>query len=360
MSRGTRAVIDLSALQHNFHLARERAPYSQVLAVVKADAYGSGSVQVAEALKDADGFGVATFDEGLALRVAGITQPILLMEGVMSARELELAAEKQFQIVVHQPWQLDLLLQAQLASPLVVWLKADTGMHRLGLPVSECATVAAQLQASTNVAEVRLMSHLACADEAGHPLNHSQLDAFAALMTTSGIQSGSLANSAGIFRGEGYHYQWVRPGLMLYGASPLLEASAETLNLRPVMQLESRIIAKSVVPRGGSVGYGATWTAPEDTPVAVVAIGYGDGYPRHVSREAFVLIQGQRCPLAGRVSMDMLTVDISAVPDVPIEAPVILWGNGLPVEWVAEWAGTVNYELLCQVTDRVRRVYRTA
>jgi len=360
MSRGTRAVIDLSALQHNFRLAQERAPYSRVLAVVKADAYGTGLVEAAQALPDADGFGVATFDEGLALRVAGITQPILLMEGVMSARELELAAEKQFQIVVHQPWQLELLLQAQLATSLVVWVKVDTGMHRLGLPMSECGAVIQQLQASANVSELRLMSHLACADEAEHPLNHSQLEAFAALMASSGLPSGSLANSAGIFRGEGYHYQWVRPGLMLYGACPLLETSAASLNLRPVMQLESRIIAKSIVPKGASVGYGATWTAAEDTLVAVVAIGYGDGYPRHLSRDAYVLIQGQRCPLAGRVSMDMITVDISAVPDAPIEAPVILWGNGLPVEQVAEWAGTVNYELLCQVTDRVQRIYRMA
>ncbi len=360
MSRGTRAVIDLSALQHNFRLVRERAPCSWILAVVKADAYGSGAVSVAQALPDADAFGVATFAEALSLRQAGIAQPILLMEGVLSAAELLEAAQYQFQVVLHQEWQLELLLQANLPLPLVIWLKVNTGMHRLGFPVERAVPVWQALAACGKVREIRLMSHLACADEAQHPLNHTQLQTFVSLVEATGAKVCSLANSAGIMRGEAYHYQWVRPGLMLYGATPLSESPAAELDLRPVMQLESTLISKSIVPVGASVGYGATWTASRETSVAVVAIGYGDGYPRHVSRDAFVLIQGQRCPLVGRVSMDMLTVDISAVPDAPINSPVVLWGHGLPVEWVACWAGTINYELLCQVTDRVQREYRTS
>lgn len=357
MSRGTRAVIDLRALQHNFQRVRQCARFSRVLAVVKADGYGSGAVPVAQALPDADGFGVATFAEAVALRHAGIQQPILLLEGVLNAKELQQAAEQRFDVVVHQEWQLDLLLNTPIAAALVVWLKVNTGMNRLGLPPERLPAVCEALRGSSAVSELRLMSHLACADELGHPLNQRQSDKFAELVSQTGLQQASFANSAGIMRGEAFHYQWVRPGLMLYGAAPLLESSAAELDLKPVMQLESSVIAKSVVASGDTVGYGATWTAQKETPVAVVAIGYGDGYPRHVSSEAFVLIEGQRCPLIGRVSMDMITVDISAVPQVPVTTPVILWGNGLPVEWVARWAGTVNYELLCQVTDRVQRVY---
>ncbi|MFZ5602017.1 MAG: alanine racemase [Pseudomonadota bacterium] len=357
MSRGTRAVIDLRALQHNFRLVRERAPGSQVLAVVKADGYGHGAVAVAQALREADAFGVATFGEALVLQRAGITQPILLMEGVMSAEELQLAAQHRFQIVVHQFWQLALLQRVAVSQPLVVWLKVDTGMHRLGIPLTACTQVWDQLRACASVNEIRLMSHLACADDADHPLNRVQREGFAALVHTTGAVQSSLANSAGLLRGEAFQFQWVRPGLMLYGATPLAEASAEELSLQPAMQLESRIISTSVVPAGETVGYSATWRAAKDTPIGVVAIGYGDGYPRHVSPEAFVLIKGQRCPLVGRVSMDMLTVDISNVPDATLETPVILWGRGLPVEWVARWAGTINYELLCQVTDRVERIY---
>lgn len=359
MSRGTRALIDLNALQHNFRRVRACAPASKVLAVVKADGYGSGAVPVAQALSQADGFGVATFAEALTLRQAGIRQPVLLMEGVLSADELRLAAQQQFEVVVHQDWQLEMLLQACLDGPLVVWLKVDSGMHRLGLTPERVMAVWHRVQASANVREVRLMSHLACADDQDHPLNRQQCETFAALKKSSAAAVASLANSAGILRGGEYLHQWVRPGIMLYGATPINEASAAELDLQPVMQLESTVIAKSTVPAGASVGYGATWRAQRDTPLAVVAIGYGDGYPRHVSPEAFVLIEGQRCPLVGRVSMDMLMVDISAVPQVPLNAPVILWGNGLPVEWVARWAGTINYELLCQVTDRVQRQYRS-
>lgn len=358
MSRGTRAVVDLAALQHNLSVVRRSAPASKVLAVVKADAYGHGLVPVARALAAAsDALGVATFEEGLALHQAGIERPVLLMEGVLSESQLLKAAQLGFQIVVHQPWQLAMLLGAELAQPLIVWLKVDTGMHRLGIAASDCANCWQQLRSSANVRNLVLMSHLACADEPEHPLNRQQGELFSQLKQALGAQQASFANSAATLQRTDFHHEWVRPGLMLYGASPLDAAAAESCDLRPVMHLQSRIISRTRVPAGESVGYGATWRAQQDTDIAVVAIGYGDGYPRHIDARAQVLIQGQLCPVVGRVSMDMITVDVSAVPDAQPNTAVTLWGAGLPVEALARSANTINYELLCQVTGRVERVY---
>lgn len=361
MSRGTRAIVDLSALQHNLSMVRRAAPASRVVAVVKADAYGHGLVPVARALSaTADALGVATFDEAMALKESGVGRPILLMEGVLSIEQLQQASQQQFQVVVHQPWQLAMLLDAHLPVALVIWLKVDTGMHRLGMAATGCGALWQQLQSSPNVKDLVLMSHLACADEPEHVLNQQQEERFAELMRSMNVDQASLANSAATLNRPGVHYQWVRPGLMLYGGSPLLMRSAEALELKPVMHLQSRIIARTEVSAGQSVGYGATWTASRKTDVAVVAIGYGDGYPRHIGSGAQVLIEGVRCPLVGRVSMDMITVDVTGVPAVSPNAEVTLWGPGLPVEEVAQWAGTINYELLCQVTGRVERVYRHA
>ena len=361
MSRGTCAVIDLAALGHNVSAARSAAKSSKVLAVVKADAYGHGLVPVAKALAAAsDALGVATFEEGVALRQAGIQHPVLLMEGVLSEAQLQQAAEYGFQIVVHQPWQLSMLLESHLSCALSVWLKVDTGMHRLGFAEPGCALFWQQLQNSPKVKDVVLMSHLACADEAAHPLNQQQGEVFQRLCRSVRVQQASLANSAATLDRPEFHYQWVRPGLMLYGASPFPDRLAVDLNLKPAMHLQSRIISRSRVAAGESVGYGATWRATRPTDVAVVAIGYGDGYPRHLSPQAQVLIQGQRCQVAGRVSMDMITVDVSDLPGAGPHTPGTLWGPGLPVEEVAQWAGTVNYELLCQITGRVQRVYQHA
>lgn len=357
MSRGTQAVINLSALQHNFSVVRKLAPQSRILSVVKADAYGHGLVPVAKALRDSDGFGVATLEEGLALREAGVTQPILLMEGVMKAADLQLASEKRFHIVVHQQWQLDMLLSSTQVQPLTVWLKVDTGMHRLGIPADQFQQSWQAMQASTHVERTVLMSHLACADELESPMSAAQSRAFAILNQSGQCEAASLANSAGILRGGDFHYQWLRPGLMLYGASPLQEASAASLQLKPVMQLVSRIIARTQVKAGDTVGYGGTWQAKTDADIAVVAIGYGDGYPRHIIEDAYVLVHGVQCPIVGRVSMDMITVDVSHLPEAQPDTEVELWGENLPVETVAQWAGTINYELLCQITGRVQRSY---
>ena len=357
MSRGTEAIISLDALQHNYALVRQYAPNSRVLCVVKADAYGHGLVPVAKALRQSDAFGVATMDEALALREAGISQPIVLMEGVMKPAELDVACQKRFQIVVHQEWQLNMLLQRSLATALTVWLKIDTGMHRLGVDCDHAQSYLEQLKASQNVKQVVLMSHLACADEPRHPLTESQHGLFDQMVLESGCDEASLANSAAILGGTHLHYQWVRPGLMLYGGSPLGPVGAADLRLRPVMQLVSKVIALNTVGPGESVGYGGSWVAKKNTDVAVVAIGYGDGYPRHVNDQACVLIEGELCPVIGPVSMDMITVDVSKVPQVKVDSDVVLWGDGLGVEQVAQWANTINYELLCQVTGRVQRRY---
>ncbi|WP_290583981.1 alanine racemase [Ketobacter sp.] len=361
MGRGTRAVIDLAAMRHNMERVRRHAPHSKVLGVVKADAYGHGLLPVARALApSSDALGVATFEEGMALKRADLQRPVLLMEGVFNPEQLQAAAEYGLSLVVHQPWQLSMLLEARLPQPVTVWLKVDTGMHRLGMAEHGCALFWQQLQASDNVREVVLMSHLACADEPEHPLNQQQGERFQHLKAAVAARQASLANSAALLDRADFQHEWVRPGLMLYGASPFAGRSAAELGLLPAMHLQSRIISRSMVAAGESVGYGATWTATRATDVAVVAIGYGDGYPRHLGLQAQVLIQGQRCPVVGRVSMDMITVDVSALPGAGPNTPVTLWGPGLPVEDVARWANTVNYELLCQVTGRVERHYQDA
>ncbi len=364
MGRKTRALIDLGALRHNLQCVRQRlATDVQILTVIKANGYGHGIVPVAKNLTAADGFAVATFAEAMTLRQAGITQFILLLEGALDIAELQQAAAQGFGLVIHQQWQLEQFMQTGLSQPVAVWLKVDTGMNRLGIAMNELETFWQPLRTSDKVQSLVLMSHMACADEKDHPLNSHQQNHFHGLIQRLRQQfphqtiKGSLANSAATLRGPELHYQWVRPGLMLYGACPWLECAANDLGLLPVMQLESSVIALKYVAEGDSVGYGATWQAPFQRRLAVVSIGYGDGYPRHVAAGAYVLIEGVRCPIVGRVSMDMMTVDVTDCPAVQIDSKVILWGQGLPVENVARWAGSVNYELLCQVTPRVERIY---
>lgn len=377
MARGTQAVIDLSALRHNLAVVRERVGQSQVMAVVKADAYGHGIERVAAALAEADGFGVAIIEEAIQLRDAGVTQPIVLLEGVTSAGDLAEASERRLDVMIHSEQQLGFLEATELPQPLRVWLKFNTGMHRLGIEEARLAACYQALRSSEKVSSIVLASHFACADEPDPAHAQAQQARFeqavGALNTGPAAQEGaqqsslSLANSAGVFSRPESHFHWVRPGISLYGASPLLGVSAASLGLRPVMELRSAVLAVRQVKPGETVGYGATWEAHEETPVAIVGIGYGDGYPRHVPSGTPVLIRGIRCPMVGRVSMDMLAVDLRpALADanglsgetIAPGEPVVLWGNGLPVEDIATAAGTINYELLCQVTGRVKRVYR--
>jgi alanine racemase len=325
-----------------------------VAAAVKAEGYGHGLVRIAQAL-DADAFAVACGEEALTLREAGVVRPIVLLEGVFEAAELPLCARHGLDIAIHHPEQVVMLERAHLERPVRVWLKVDSGMHRLGLPPETVAAIWRRLRDCPTVApEIVLMSHLARADERAHDYTLQQLRTFqTAIAGLPGERS--LANSAGILGWPPTHFEWVRPGIMLYGASPFVDSLAPAEDLRPVMTLSTRLIGLHQLQRGDPVGYGGTWTCPEAMDVGVAAVGYGDGYPRHAPSGTPVLLNGREAPLIGRVSMDMITLDLRQHPDARIGDAVVLWGAGLPVERVAQAAGTIAYPLLCGITARVRR-----
>jgi alanine racemase len=357
MTRPVRARIDLKALHHNFSLARQTAGDSKILAVIKANAYGHGAIPVARALPAADAFALASVEEAVQLREAGIATPLVLLEGVFAADELEAVAAHDLQLVIHSPEQVEWLEQDNSAAPLHLWLKVDTGMHRLGVAPAQLNELRRRLASliAARGGSLRLMSHLACADVPKHPANDRQLAAFRTL-DAGGLER-SLANSAALLSRQDMRFDWVRPGIMLYGASPFESATEWQTTLRPVMSLESQLIAVYARRKGDSIGYGQTWSCPRDMPVGVVAAGYGDGYPRHAPAGTPVLVNGQVAPLAGRVSMDMICVDLSDQPNARPGDPVRLWGDGLPVESVAANAGTISYEVLCNVSPRVPREY---
>jgi alanine racemase len=357
VSGTVRAVIDTSALHHNLSVVRARAGSARVMAVVKANAYGHGLLSTALALDAADAFGVARLEEGVALREGGVAQPIVLLEGVCSAAQLEEAAQQRLDLVVHDPSQIE-LLEHRGGDPqrFVIWIKIDTGMNRLGFPPGEFAAALERLRRlSPAPREIRLLTHLACANERDDVVTQAQLLRFRE--ATRGLPYAvSIANSAGLFGAVALGCDWVRPGIALYGASPFADCAAVDLGLRPVMHLESSVIAVRRVARGQSVGYGGAWVAKRDSVIAIIAAGYGDGLHRSLGGGASVLIDGQRAPLAGRVSMDMIAVDVSELARVRVGTPAVLWGPGLAVEEVARHAGTIPYELLCAVSQRVRLV----
>jgi len=353
-----RAIIDHSALRHNLACVRRHAPESRVWAVVKANGYGHGMVPVATTLEAADGLAVARVEEGVRLREAGIAKPVLVMEGFLFGDELAAARAHGLELALHQPGQVALLERTRTTRPLRIWIKVDMGMHRLGFDPQEVPHLLAPLSADPQVAElVGLMTHLARADDPHDPLTQRQCNRLYALNPTAKYHL-SIGNSAGILAFPTSRTHWVRPGVMLYGASPLKGRTAAELGLRPVMRLATRLIAVRILRRGDAVGYGGTYVCPEDMPVGVAAIGYGDGYPRHAPTGTPVLVGGRRAPLVGRVSMDMISIDLRGLPDVAVGNPVTLWGKGLPVDEIAQWAGTIPYELLCRVTPRVRVEHR--
>ncbi len=356
MSGLIRAVIDSNALQHNLSVIRARAGRARVMAVVKANAYGHGLMATALALQAADAFGVARLDEGLLLRRANITQPIVLLEGVFDAEQLELAGQHRLDLVVHDALQVELLEKRRGAHRFVLWIKIDTGMNRLGFPAGEFAAALERVRRLTPAPlEIRLLTHLACANERDEAVTQAQLARFR--QATGGLQYAvSIANSAGVFGSVPLGCDWVRPGLALYGASPFADCAASELGLKPAMRLESSVIAVRHVARGESVGYGGAWVAARDSRIAIIAAGYGDGLHRSLASGTPVLVDGERAPLAGRVSMDMMAVDVSGLREVHVGTPAVLWGPGLPVEEVARHAGTIPYELLCAVSQRVRFV----
>jgi len=356
MTRPARACINLQALQHNFSRVQQAAPHSKIMAIIKANAYGHGLVRMAQALPAADAFGVACLDEAISLREAGFDRRIVLLEGLFTAEDVGLINGYRLDVVLHHDSQLLLLEQGRLLRPLDVWIKLDTGMHRLGFEPDSVAAVSARLRRIRQVGNIHYMSHFCCADDLDSTATDRQLQVFQdAVATDSAAQT--LANSAAILGWPATHRDWVRPGIMLYGSSPLSGHDAQTLNLQPVMTLSTRLIAVNARRQGDAIGYGEDWTCPVDMRIGVAAIGYGDGYPRHAPSGAPVLVNGKRAALAGRVSMDMICIDLRAQPDAKVGDEVILWGEGLPVDEVAAAAGTISYELLCGVGSRVRFEY---
>lgn len=354
--RPARALIDLSALRHNYRLAKSLSG-CRALAVVKANAYGHGALACAAALdSEADGFAVSAIEEALQLREAGHRQPIVLLEGWFEASELELICRHQLWPVIHHHGQLQDLLQADLSQPLHVWLKLDSGMHRTGFSAADYPTVWRQLQASGKVASLTRMTHFARADEPETGRTEQQLEAFE--QATVGLEgASSLCNSAGVLAWPQAHGDWIRPGIMLYGASPFGFPQPQASQLQPVMQLDSRVIAVHQIAASEPIGYGSRFVTGRPSRIGLVAMGYADGYPRHARDGTPVLVDGQRTTLVGRVSMDMLTVDLTDLPGTGLGSHVRLWGKGLDAGEVASHADTISYQLFCNL-NRVPRHYQ--
>ncbi|MDD5384766.1 MAG: alanine racemase [Gallionella sp.] len=350
MPRPIQARINLSALENNLRVARRAAPSARIMAVIKAGGYGHGLSRVAEALSAADGFALLDIQDAVRLREAGFRQTILLLEGAFNAEDMTIIAQYDLACVIHSAWQIALLDGCPGREKLDVWLKVNSGMNRLGFVPQQAAQAMEQLRRQRAVRGITLMTHFANADEArgiAGPL--ALFNDFAAPYRITR----SLANSAALLRYPETHGDWVRPGIMLYGASPFAEVSAQQLGLQPAMTLRSRIIAVQELHAGDEIGYGALFRAEHAMRVGIVACGYADGYPRHAPNGTPVLVDGQVTQTLGRVSMDMLYADLSKLPQAGVGSTVTLWGEGLPIEDVARAAGTVSYELMCALTARV-------
>ena len=356
--RPARALIDLQALRHNFQIARELTG-AKALAVIKADAYGHGAVRCAQALEaEADGFAVACIEEALELRAAGIRAPVLLLEGFFEADELALIVEHDFWCVVHSLWQLEAIEKAALSKPITVWLKLDSGMHRVGLQPKDYQAGYQRLLASGKVAKVVLMSHFARADELHSQASAEQVAVFEAARQGLSAEV-SLRNSPAVLGWPQIPSDWVRPGIMLYGATPFEEANAVASRLQPVMTLESKVICVRELPAGEPIGYGAKFITQKPMRVGVVAMGYADGYPRHAPTGTPVMVAGQLSQLIGRVSMDMLCIDLTDVPQAGLGSTVELWGKNVLASTVAEAADTIPYQIFCNLR-RVPLLYSGA
>ena len=350
MPRPIQATIDLDALRANLTVVRQCSPDARVFAVIKANAYGHGLLRCARALAAADGFALLEIDYAVRLREAGFAHPIFLMEGVFDTRELVVAAKHHFACALHDVDQVDMLRDLPAGMRVDLFVKLNTGMNRLGLRPTELPGILATLRESPHVGAITLMTHFACADDARGI--REQWDVFERATKNEKLPR-SASNSAAILRYPQVHYDWVRPGIMLYGGSPFADVSAEHSGLKPVMTLTSRIIGVQSLAPGETVGYGASFVAARPTRVGVVACGYADGYPRHAQTGTPIVVEGLRTTTVGRVSMDMLCVDLTDLPQAGMGSPVVLWGAGLPADDVAASAGTVSYELFCALAQRV-------
>ncbi len=356
MTRPARVVIDLQAVRSNLQTVKRYAPDQKIMAIIKADAYGHGLERIAKQLSGADAFGVACLEEAVRLRQAGITKSIILLEGFFCKEELLQLSDMDIQTVIHQINQLEMIEELTTDKAVKVWLKIDTGMHRLGFDLDQVQSVYARLQqARGSKKEINLMTHFASAQEHDPLSVETQLKNFAEV--TEGLKGEHcLANSSAIMEWPDAHGDWVRPGLMLYGVSPFVDKTADDLDLHAVMSLESELISVKQARKGERVGYGGTWECPEDMLIGVVAMGYGDGYPRHARSGTPMLINDKQVYLIGRPSMDMLTVDLRNCPHAKTGDNVILWGRELPIEEIARCAETIPYELLCGMRMRAQFV----
>ena len=353
MTRPAAVHIDLSAIRHNYRIAKALAPTARAVAVIKANAYGHGAVAVARALEpDADAFAVACIEEALELRESGITRPILLLEGVFEPDELTLVERTQLTPVIHSQVQMDWLLQARPSRPLDVWLKMDTGMHRIGLAPADFAAAHTALSACPHVGGIVSMTHLARADELDSGATTRQLQCFQDHAGPFATLR-SLANSAAVLAWPAAHGDWIRPGIMLYGATPLSGPHPSSAGLRPTMSLESALISVRELAAGEPIGYGGRFVCDRPTRVGVVAMGYADGYPRHAPDGTPVAVKDRLSRIIGRVSMDMLTVDLSDIPHPRIGDPVQLWGDQVAANDVAAASGTIAYQLFTGVSRRI-------
>ncbi len=351
----TRALIDLDALRHNVDYVHRKAPNAKVMAVVKSNAYGHGALEIAGAITErVDAFAVATIDEGIELRAAGINQTIVVLSAFWNAEQVSVLNTFKLTPVIHHLEQIN-WLEKEAKRPQSTWIKINTGMNRLGLQPDELVFAVSRVEAIPAIKIVGLMSHLANADDVEDPMTTGQSKVFQEACCGFNYPR-SLANSAAILSRSDMHFDWVRPGIMLYGGSPLLEQSAQSLNLQPVMRLESRLISLRMLESGSAVGYGALWRSHKTIRLGIAAIGYGDGYPIVIDPETCAMVGEQRCRIVGRVSMDSLALDLSECKDTKVGDVVTLWGGRMSVDEVAGHAGTIGYELLCRITSRVPRL----
>ena len=350
MPRPIRATVSAGALERNLAVAKAHAKDTKVWAVVKANAYGHGVERAARAFGAADGFAVLDFQEAARLRLAGVIKPILMLEGFFKAADIPLLHEYGLTPVIHNAEQIELLKAAPHTGDLEVYLKVNSGMNRLGFASESVRPAYNAVRMLPHVKSVTLMTHFADADGA---VGVKQQLAWFQELTKDYAAPRSLANSAALIRFPETRGDWVRPGIMLYGCSPFADRSAASLGLQPAMTLTSELIATQHLHAGERVGYGFSYEAVGEITIGVVACGYADGYPRHAPTGTPVLVNGQRTRLVGRVSMDMICVDISDIEAAYIGTPVTLWGEGLPADEVAAAAGTVSYELLCALAARV-------
>ncbi len=356
MTRPTYIEINTSALRHNIAQIKQRCAPKQVIAMVKANAYGCGIVNVVPVLAPSvDYFGVSCLEEALQVR-ALTDRACILFEGIFSAQELLQVAQYRLECVIHHEQQLEWLLNTPLSEPIKVWVKVNTGMNRLGFEPAASNAVVAQLARCAWVSPViGLITHLASADEPGNEQNEQQITTFYALECLNAVSIRSVSNSAALYSGINLAEEVVRPGILLYGISPFSGKNGSKLGLKPVMRFYSAVIAIQMCPIGARVGYGGTWQSQRLSRIGVVAVGYGDGYPRHIRQNTPTWINGCIAPIVGRVSMDMLTVNLTDCPGVRLGDRVELWGDNVPIEIIARSADTIAYELICQMTPRALR-----